>query len=89
MPPPELLAARTTGVLAVVHQQLHEGYSSVGRVELAAEAIRRGRVLARLTPDGPEVRGLLALMLLQHAQRAARVDANGDLAVLEEQDRPL
>ncbi|MDX6244730.1 MAG: hypothetical protein QOE76_2453 [Frankiales bacterium] len=89
VPPPELLAARTTGVLAVVYLLFNEGYSSVGRVDLAAEAIRLGRVLARLMPDDPEVRGLLALMLLQHARRAARVDANGDLVVLEEQDRSL
>ena len=89
VPPPELLSERTTGVLAVVYLLFNEGYSSVGRVDLAAEALRLGRVLAQLMPDEPEVRGLLALMLLQHARRASRVDADGDLVTLEEQDRSL
>ena len=59
------------------------------RRELCDEAIRLGRVLAELMPDEPEVRGLLALMLLSHSRRDARVDEHGDLVLLEDQDRSL
>ena len=57
------------------------------RAELCDEAIRLCRLLDHLIPDEPETRGLLALLLLQHARRAARTDAAGEIVVLEEQDR--
>jgi RNA polymerase sigma-70 factor (ECF subfamily) len=64
----------------------NEGYG--GRAELAAEAIRLGRMLVSLMPDEPEVRGLLALMLLQDSRSEARF-AGGELVLLDEQDRSL
>ena len=81
------LPARLRGVLAVVYLIFNEGYSSVDRPELAAEAIRLGRVLAALMPDEPEVAGLLALMLLSESRRPARVAADGELVLLPDQDR--
>jgi RNA polymerase sigma-70 factor (ECF subfamily) len=89
VPPAELLPRRTSGVLAVVYLLFNEGYSAAQRGDLAAEAIRLGRILAQLMPEDQEVRGLLALMLLQDARRAARHDAHGDIVTLEEQDRSL
>ncbi|MCR3718857.1 MULTISPECIES: RNA polymerase sigma factor [Prauserella salsuginis group] len=71
-------------VLRVLYLVFNEGYS--GDVDLAAEAIRLARQLASLTGD-PEVAGLLALMLLHHARRGARTDADGRLVPLAEQDR--
>ncbi len=78
------------GDLAVVLHVLYLVYTAGhgGRVDLATEAIRLARQLARLSPE-PEVRGLLALMLLHHARRAARFDATGRLVRLDEQDRSL
>ena len=73
-------------VLRVLYLVFNEGYS--GDVDLAAEAIRLTRQLATMT-DEPEVAGLLALMLLHHARRAARTRANGSLVTLAEQDRSL
>jgi RNA polymerase sigma-70 factor (ECF subfamily) len=92
VPPAHLLPERTAAVLGVLYLTFNEGYSAGAgpdllRPDLAAEAVRLTRVLAELMPDEPEVLGLLALMLLQHARRAARVDADGDLVPLEEQDR--
>jgi RNA polymerase sigma-70 factor (ECF subfamily) len=91
VPPPELLTERLPGVLAVLYLVFNEGYSTTSgplvRVELCEEAIRLARVLDRLMPDQPEVRGLLALLLLQHSRREARTDATGDLVLLEDQDR--
>ncbi|SFW82502.1 RNA polymerase sigma factor [Amycolatopsis australiensis] len=92
VPPAHLLPERTAAVLGVLYLTFNEGYSaSAGpdllRPDLAAEAIRLTRVLARLMPDEPDVLGLLALMLLQHARRATRVGAHGELVPLEEQDR--
>jgi RNA polymerase sigma-70 factor (ECF subfamily) len=94
VPPAELLAERTVGVLAVVYLLFNEGYAaSAGpalvRTDLALEAIRLGRLLVGLMPDEPEATGLLALMLLQDARRVARVAADGRLLTLEEQDRTL
>jgi RNA polymerase sigma-70 factor (ECF subfamily) len=86
VPPVELMGERLPGVLAVVYLLFNEGYSAERRT-LAAEAIRLGRLLHQLMPDEPEVRGLLALMLLQHSRAAARTDARGDLVTLEDQDR--
>jgi len=92
VPPPELLPERTPGVLAVLYLLFNEGYSaSAGdaliRAALCDEAIRLVRVLAQLMPEEPEARALLALMLLQHSRRDARVDTSGDLVTLEDQDR--
>jgi RNA polymerase sigma-70 factor, ECF subfamily len=92
VPPAHLLPERLPGVLGVLYLLFNEGYSaSAGedliRQGLAAEAIRLGRVLARLMPSEPEASGLLALMLLHDARRAARLDARGDLVPLEDQDR--
>jgi RNA polymerase sigma-70 factor (ECF subfamily) len=92
VPPAHLLPARTGGVLAVLYLMFNEGYAATTggdhvRHELCSEAIRLTRMLAELMPDEPEARGLLALMLLHHARRAARVDDAGGLVTLEEQDR--
>jgi RNA polymerase sigma-70 factor (ECF subfamily) len=84
VPPPHLLPERLDAVLAVVYLIFNEGYG--GRDELAAEAIWLGRALAELLPDDPEVRGLLALMLLHDSRREARFDA-GELVLLADQDR--
>jgi RNA polymerase sigma-70 factor (ECF subfamily) len=86
------LPARLAGVLAVVYLVFNEGYSSSAgdrliRAELCDEAIRLGRLLLELMPREPEVLGLLALMLLVDARRAARIDADGNLVKLEQQDR--
>ncbi|HXP53993.1 MAG TPA: RNA polymerase sigma factor [Streptosporangiaceae bacterium] len=86
------LPDRLRAVLAVVYLVFNEGYvASVGdaltRAGLCAEAIRLGRLLARLMPDEPEVAGLLALMLLTDARRDARSAADGALIPLDEQDR--
>ncbi len=87
------LPARLQPVLAVVYLIFNEGYAatsgSLQRLDLCAEAIRLARVLAELTPDEPEVQGLLALLLLLHARSAARVSADGSLVRLAEQDRQL
>jgi RNA polymerase sigma factor (sigma-70 family) len=73
-------------VLRVLYLIFNEGYG--GRVDLAAEAIRLTRLLARESAE-PEVAGLLALMLLHHARRDARRDEHGDLVTLDDQDRTL
>ena len=92
VPPAHLLPERTPGVLGVLYLLFNEGYSATAgadlvRRNLSAEAIRLARVLARLMPDEPETAGLLALMLLHDARRAARLDTRGDLVTLEDQDR--
>jgi RNA polymerase sigma-70 factor (ECF subfamily) len=92
VPPPERLAERLTGVLAVVYLTFNEGYAAAEgdrlvRGELCAEAIRLGRLLVRLVPDDAEVLGLLALMLLQDARRDTRVDDAGAFVALDRQDR--
>jgi RNA polymerase sigma-70 factor (ECF subfamily) len=84
---PERLAA----VLSVIYLVFNEGYSascgeSLTRPDLSAEAIRLGRLLVELLPD-PEVMGLLALMLLHESRRTARTTPEGDLILLEDQDR--
>jgi len=84
VPAGHLLPDRLAAVLAVVYLIFNEGYG--GRGDLSAEAIRLGRMLALLMPDEPEVQGLLALMLLHDARRAARF-ANGRLVLLQDQDR--
>jgi RNA polymerase sigma-70 factor, ECF subfamily len=88
------LPDRLRPVLAVVYLVFTEGHTASSgdglvRDDLRAEAIRLGRLLAELMPDEPEVTGLLALMLLTEARRPARVDADGDLVLLADQDRAL
>ena len=88
------LPGRLRGVLAVIYLVFTEGHlpgsgSDGIRDDLCAEAIRLGRVLRALMPDEPEVAGLLALMLLTDARRAARLDAGGALVTLDVQDRTL
>lgn len=85
-------ADRVPSVLHVLYLLFNEGYAAsagpaLHRVELSAEAIRLARLAHRLLPGDPEVAGLLALMLLTDARRAARTDADGDLIPLDEQDR--
>jgi RNA polymerase sigma-70 factor (ECF subfamily) len=92
VPDAEDLPARVDAVLAVVYLVFNEGYaaSSGGaliRRELCAEAIRLGRLLVELLPRESEARALLALMLLTDARRDARVDAAGEMVLLEDQDR--
>lgn len=91
VPSPEALPERLDGVLAVLYLIYNEGYKATSgttlqRLDLAAEAIRLTRLLAGLLPD-PEAVALLALMLLQHARAATRVDDAGDLVPMEDQDR--
>ncbi len=86
VPPDAVLPERLAAVLAVVYLIFNEGYG--GRGDLAAEAIRLGRSMADLMPDEPEVRGLLAMMLLHDARREARF-VGGELVLLADQDRSL
>ena len=91
VPPPSELPDRLDSVLHVVYLVFNEGYSassgsSLTRADLSGEAIRLGRLLLHLLPE-PEIMGLLALMLLHESRRPARTAANGDLILLEQQDR--
>ena len=94
VPDEDHLPERLRSVLASLYLIFNEGYlaTSAGtlvRRELCDEAIRLGRVLLSLMPAEPEVHGLLALMLLHHSRRDARVDEHGDMVLLEDQDRSL
>src|SRR5713226_8824450 len=98
VPTPQELPERLGAVLQVIYLVFNEGYSAaagaeVTRAELTGEAIRLGRLLTELQPEpevmGPEVMGLLALMLLQESRRDARTSAAGELILLENQDRSL
>ena len=92
VPSDDVLPDRLSGVLSVVYLIFNEGYSAAEgerlvRGELCGEAIRLGRLLCKLMPDDAEARGLLALMLLHDARRAARLDEHGRYVPLDEQDR--
>jgi RNA polymerase sigma-70 factor (ECF subfamily) len=94
VPPAHLLPERLNAVLAVVYLIFNEGYASsegdsLVRDELCEEAIRLTKLLAVLMPDEPEVLGLLALMLFHDSRRAARTGPEGEMVVLEDQDRGL
>jgi RNA polymerase sigma-70 factor (ECF subfamily) len=87
VPSDESLPERLDAVLVVAYLIFNQGWAD-GRVDLAAEAIRLGRALAELMPDEPESLALLALMLLNDSRRAARF-VNGELVLLDDQDRSL
>jgi RNA polymerase sigma-70 factor, ECF subfamily len=94
IPPRHQLPERLDSVQSVIYLIFNEGYSATAgdalvRRELCAEAIRLGRTLCELLPDQPENLGLLALMLLHDSRRDARMDRDGKLITLEEQDRAL
>jgi RNA polymerase sigma-70 factor, ECF subfamily len=94
VPPAHRLVERTAAVLAVLYLLFNEGYSASAGAELvrhglSAEAVRLGRVVCTLMPDEPEAHGLLALMLFHDARSAARLDGDGELVLLSEQDRSL
>lgn len=93
-PGPVERAERLAVVMATIYLVFNEGYSASGgtahmRLPLCREAIRLARLLLRIFPAEPEVMGLLALLLLQHARAPARLDADGEIVLLEEQDRSL
>nr|WP_167218306.1 RNA polymerase sigma factor [Kribbella shirazensis] len=92
VPGPDELPERLPGVLQVIYSVFTEGYAAssgpyLQRLDLAEEAIRLARILHRLLPDAREATGLLALMLLIHARRDARSGPDGDIVLLEDQDR--
>jgi RNA polymerase sigma-70 factor, ECF subfamily len=94
VPPDHELPDRLRSLLTVLYLIFNEGYLASGadivvRRELCDEAIRLARLLADLMPDEAEVRGLLALMLLHHSRRDARVDEHGEIVLLGDQDRSL
>jgi RNA polymerase sigma-70 factor (ECF subfamily) len=89
VPAAQELPARLGAVLQVVYLVFNEGHSTEAtRAELSREAIRLGRLLSELLPE-PEVKGLLGLMLLHESRRATRSSPEGDLILLDQQDRSL
>jgi RNA polymerase sigma-70 factor (ECF subfamily) len=94
MPPKDKLAERLDGVMLVVYLVFTEGYAATSgkmwiRRQLCEEAIRLGRLLCELVPRNPELRALLALMLLHDSRRIARASPEGEIVTLEEQNREL
>jgi RNA polymerase sigma-70 factor, ECF subfamily len=94
MPPRDRLAERLDGVMLVVYLVFTEGYAATSgkdwmRRPLCVEAIRLGRLLCELIPRNPELRALLALMLLHDSRRLSRESADGEIVTLEEQNREL
>jgi RNA polymerase sigma-70 factor (ECF subfamily) len=92
IPPPEVLPQRIDAVMAVIYLVFNEGYAAtygdtLVRADLCAEAIRLGRIVCELIADNTEARGLLALMLLQDSRRTTRANNDGEIVLLEEQDR--
>jgi RNA polymerase sigma-70 factor, ECF subfamily len=92
VPAAEVLSERLDTVMAVIYLVFNEGYAasygdSLVRADLCTEAIRLGRIMIELVPADSEVRGLLALMLLQDSRRATRTNRDGELVLLEDQDR--
>ncbi len=94
VPPQDELAERLAAVMLVVYLVFNEGYNATSgdaliRRELCAEAIRLGRLMCELLPEDTEASGLLALMLLHDSRREARLSAESEIILLEEQDRNL
>lgn len=94
IPPADLLPERLDALLAVVYLIFNEGYvassgNTLSKVDLCREAIRLGRILLHLLPQNAEAHGLLALMLLHDSRREARLNAAGEIVLLDEQDRSL
>jgi RNA polymerase sigma-70 factor, ECF subfamily len=91
-PSPPERAARVATVAATIYLLFNEGYAASGgdahlRLALCDEAIRLARLLLRLFPTEPEIMGLTALLLLQHSRARARLDSDGEIVLLDEQDR--
>ncbi len=89
VPPPERLQPRLAGVAAVIYLAFNQGYSAAADTALASTAVDLARQLVELMPGESEARGLLALLMLQHSRRDARVGPGGELLTIEEQDRRL
>jgi RNA polymerase sigma-70 factor (ECF subfamily) len=94
VPVASALPERTSGVLSVLYLLFNEGYSASSgaglmRQNLCDDAVMLAQVLVGLMPEEPEIKGLLALMMFHRSRQSARVDQNGDLVTLEEQDRSL
>jgi RNA polymerase sigma-70 factor (ECF subfamily) len=94
IPDDEVLGDRVDAVLAVIYLTFTEGYAATSgdvmvRRDLCSEAIRLARLLSSLLPERADVKGLLALLVLQDSRRDARTDAQGDIVLLDDQDRQL
>jgi RNA polymerase sigma-70 factor (ECF subfamily) len=94
IPPAEEISERLAAVMMVVYLIFNEGYNpasgdALTRRELSSEAIRLGRLICELMPQETEAHGLLALLLLHDSRRLTRTDPNGDLVLLENQERSL